>query len=500
MRSKIDSVFVIISVILGAVFGMVAEFVCYRHGWIVTGVPAMVICMAVFSVGMSVALIIRGMIKGSYSNPVRAIALGLVALILLMGFTGLFEFIYERDITTTTTRVESSPSVTTTTTTTDNNTGSASQNNQSSSSSGGYTTQTVTKKNVKSQLQYVFLVDDSDSMNHPKLGNDKNDVRYDVVEEVVHGFGNYNQFAVYRFGTGVTRDVEMGSAEARSFEFNRNGAKDGGETYLMTAISSVIGDIDTKNIATNIIVLTDGEPSDGNIYDDVVNKCKQNNVMVSCVGFGDADEEFLEKITKDTNGIYAFSRDVSELLKDVGYVVEYVTQTVDVPQESSNGVADSSQNTNTTTNVTTDGGSTTRTTTKTVIDHHSDLLGRRNVASIPHMFMRIIFLVLMGLIWTLAKQLIFGDKGFDLKLAIITFIVAAAGAVGVEIFIPFVPGILVRLVFYAMWGLTIIPEFEVVSNNFSSNVDFGGYTPLERNNADDLWNKPSSGGGTNSFL
>ena len=503
--NKIDSLFIVISAILGAVFGMVAEFLFYRFSWIGTGVPMMLICMGVFAGGMSIAMVVRGMMKGDYVNPGKAIALGLVALIIFMGFTGLFEFIYERDITTT--RVVTTPTVTTTTTTTTTENGASSSNsgnNQgTSTTTGGYTTEDVERRVVKSALQYVFLIDDSGSMNHPSWGNDQDDKRYDAVEQVVRGFNGYNKFAVYRFGTNLTVDVEMGAADASTYKFNRAGVKDGGETYLLTAIDKIIDRVDTSNIATNIIVLTDGAPSDYRRYDRVVDKCNSKNVMVSCIGFGDADEAFLRQITDDTKGIHVINNDLSMLLHDVGQVVEYVTETTRVPAENNanTNINNNTQpNTNTSSNTNTQEGTTTKITTTTSND--TDLLGRRNPLhpSGLHMFMRIIFLIVLAFIWTVVKQLLSTDRNFSMSAAIITFVIAAVAALVVEFFIPFMPGILVRLVFYAMWGLTIVPEFEEVRTSMSGNVEFGGYTPLERNNADDFWNTPSTPGGTNSFM
>lgn len=502
MKYKINSVFIVISVVIGIIFGIVNEFMPVYNNWAL-GVPMMLITMAMFAVVMSVVLIIRGMASGAFRYAGKTIALAMVFVIALVGFTGLFELLYEfkADVEITPGYVEY---ITTTTTTSTNNQGNGtSQNNQNGTNTNATTT--VTSTGYTTAGTYVFLIDNSDSMNHPTLGNDPEGMRFTAVENAINHSNVQAEYYVYLFGTDVIRDAYFDARPVEEYFVNRNSAVDG-ETYLMSAIDTIVDDV-KNNSDTNIILLTDGEPNDMAIYDEVVRKCVNNNVHVSCVGFGDADEAFLEKLATDTFGAWAFADDVNNLIVDVGTVIEYTT-TSQVPANnnastntnqntSSNNLYPGNNNSQTTTNTTTNVTKPSISTTRTPV---GNLLGTRWGFSILHIFLRILFLVILGLIWALAKALLVGDTQFNLKLAIITFVVSIIGTIMLEVMLLIgIPSSLARIFFFATWALTIVPEY-YDDYRGGSNIDLGGYTPLDTTAASDLWNTPKDPGGTNSFL
>ncbi len=505
MKYKINSAFIAISVVIGILFGILNEILPIYHNWSL-GVIMMLITMAMFAVIMSVVLIIRGFAANAFAYAGKTIGLALVFVIALIGLTGVFELLYEYkvDVKVTPGSVQQNIIIN------QNNQQGFGQNGQNNPQNGGNsgsfgvnatTSGTVTTSGYTTAGQYVFLIDNSDSMSHPSLGNDVANVRFDVVEQTVNSQSFNVPWYVYIFGTDVSLEADRDSNSNGQLSLNRYSATDG-ETYLMSAIDEIVNDVSNKNVATNIIVLTDGEPNDEDIYDNVVKKCVDNNVHVSCVGFGDADEAFMEKLATDTLGAWAFCDDVSNLIVDVGTVIEYTT-TTNVPSNNNNQNTSSnnyypnnnSQTTvNTTTNVTPGSVSTTRTAV-------GNLLGTRWGFSLLHIFLRILFLVILALIWSLAKALLVGDTQFNMKIAIITFIIASIGAVMLELIllVGIIPSFIARIIFFATWALTIVPEY-YDDYRGGSNIDLGGYTPLENNAASDFWNTPQNPGGTNSFL
>lgn len=425
MRYKINKLFLVVSIILGLLIGVVNEFTIYGYRYLLPGVLTVAGCLGVFGLISAIVLIIRGNVTNSYARAGKMIGLGLLMLLLFIGSSALFDFIYEQDMDFSVAKEE------------------------------------------KMEGRYVFLIDDSGSMQKDlEYGaisvNDPNGTRFDVVEDIIKKLSDKSEFAVYMFADDTVCITPMGSVKPS--EYTLDVETQGGQTYMVTAVDDVIDEIGDPDKPTVIYLLTDGAPMDDFLADDTIERCNENNVTVNGIGFGAPDESFMRKFTEGTNGTYTDAGDVSNLATTMNTVV-------DIPEMTEDG----------------------------------DLLGLHKGAGlfgadILHIILRILFLVLLALIWTVAKQLFIGDLKYAKALAVTTFIIGAVAAVLFEIMmlmpIPYIDS-LARLMLYGAWGLTLVPEF---LDKKTPGTDLGGFETGKRSIASDFGQEFGSSGDANSFI
>lgn len=280
-------------------------------------------------------------------------------------------------------------------------------------------------------IQYVYLIDDSGSMS----SNDENNDRYIAVEEIIRNMDKTDAFAVYRFADKAECVTELGSITSDNYRFNLQVLNIGGSTNLLSSINNIIKEIETRRINTKIIVLTDGSPSDNYFgkYNKVIKNCIKNNVSVSAVGFGSPNEKFLDDLAKSTGGIYVYSDSVDQLQNSLATVVDTVTASV---------------------------------------SNNRDLLGYRldyKAYNVLYILMRIIFLSILGVIWSMIKISLIGETLYaDMVLKIMGLITCVAAVLLEVLLLVGVPDLLVRMLFCISWSITLIPQYNVVNTEYSS--------------------------------
>lgn len=430
MKRKIDVPFIFISILVGLVLGVIMELVFSRLPEFGT-IPYVITYIMVFAIIMGLVVMLKSIIGEAFVNLGKVLIFVLIGLIALGGCSGLFEYLYEL---------------------------------------GFAKTETLKGDDV----QYIFLIDDSGSMRKDHGYNDgENDpdgLRFDAVGEIIRGMEPTDKFAVYAFSNSTKCITEFGSEESEDYEIEDENYTEGGGTYFLSAIQTAIDDVCDENnedVHTKIIVLTDGEPQDAHLYDDVIDECEDNNVSVSSVGFGDAKESFLERLAEDTDGIFVIDQDLDALTENLETLVQ---RTIPAPEA----------------------------------DRH--LLGRRNDAterSGLYIFLRILFLTLLGIIWTVVKLLLVGEKKFMLKSAIWSALLCALAAIVMETSLLFTWGdeveIPVRIAFAALWACTIIPE-DFIRGAGLDNRLHTGRSNIGGTIADDFASKSNGGGDSKSFL
>ena len=237
---------------------------------------------------------------------------------------------------------------------------------------------------------YIFLIDDSGSMEQNDPHFIRNDAIYDVLQDRDYDF----PYAVYSFESDcrqISPMAKAGTAVQKNYGFVSNGLTD-----ILGAIRYVLKDIDNGVLdggaSPRIILLSDGA-SDQYGYNGVMSDCIKRNVSISTVGIGSADSEFLQRIAEDTRGTFVWVNDISQL-----------------------------------TNAMT-------TAANTFFSYSRNLLDYRPFVNYDALFavLRIVFMLILAAGFVLIKVFMFST--FDSKnIALISFIaLAAIGALGLEI-------------------------------------------------------------------
>lgn len=280
-------------------------------------------------------------------------------------------------------------------------------------------------------IQYVYLIDDSGSMST----NDENNDRYIAVGNIINNMDTTDAFAVYRFANKAECVTGMGSTTSNNYKFNSQALNIGGSTNLLSSINDIIKNIDTRKINTKIIVLTDGSPSDNYFgkYNRVIKNCIKNNVSISAVGFGSPNERFLDDLAKSTGGVYVYSDSVDQLQNSLTAVVDTVTSSV---------------------------------------SNNRDLLGYRldsKAYNVLYILMRIIFLSILGIIWSMIKISLIGETLYADRILKIMGLLTCIAAVLIEVLLLVgVPELLVRMLFCILWSITLMPQYNVMNTEYSS--------------------------------
>ncbi len=154
---------------------------------------------------------------------------------------------------------------------------------------------------------YVFIVDDSGSMKE----SDPQKTRRDSIGSIMEELKSDLPYAVYLFNDTCWNVKTMSKAKAKNYDLRSSGG-----TNIKAAINEAIDDYltqkNTWGTAPKIMLLTDGYSSDSGLSS-VIRRCRKNDVVVSTVGFGNADEEYLKRLANNTGGAYVKSTNVSTL-------------------------------------------------------------------------------------------------------------------------------------------------------------------------------------------
>ncbi len=422
MKRKTDIVFLIISIVIGIVLGVLEE-TFYQAGirFLDSRILTVTIYLFIYALILGIILLFKGLRNGTFVNFGKVMLFTVLAMVAFVGFTALFEFLYEL---------------------------------------GG---NKISQKQA-SELQYVFLIDDSGSM----TSNDEDNLRYDAVEEIIGDMVPTNRFAVYSFSDETFCVTPMESKQSLDYTYEGSEELMGGGTYMLTAIDDAMKDVcNSKNVHTKIIVLTDGVPSDSGLGSEqkLIRNCLKKGASVSSVGFGDADEEFLKELAAGTGGTYVFSDNLENLTDNLDTIVKAQT----LP-----------------------------------LDANRDLIGYRLDLTYDNFwygFMRVGFLILLGALWTVIKMLLVGERKFTKSAMVISLVLCSLAAVLCELFmlVGFGGG-LVRVLFCGLWACTIIPKNIYMKVDLDNSLHTKKNDGNERSLFDDLNSRSQEVGGPKSFL
>ena len=430
MKRTIDKAFLFISIAIGIVLGIILE-VLYREGVVEFGnrIVLVVLYLGIFVLAMGVVLLIKGLQNGTFVNFGRVMLFTLLSIAVFVGGSVLFEYIYEMEFDTGVAEVK--------------------------------------------DAQYVFLIDDSGSMND----NDPGNQRYDAIENIIRGMKPTNDFAVYTFENSTHLVTAMGTENSQNYTFVWPGrSHDNPGTYMLTAILDAIEDVKGSTKNTEIIILTDGMPQ----LDDRINlepalqACKDNNASISAVGFGDADDSYMRDMANRTGGIFVWSNDYSELERGLGEIVKFVTAGTGANRDLVGYRA----------------------------DHRYD--------SFLYAFLRVLFLLLLGVLWTIIKMLLVGEKKYTLSSALISGFMCIGASILCEVLMHFGYGYamagvqfdtIARVMLCGVWACTIIPKNFVEKVSLDRELHSGrSGSSLTGDLTGDFNSKTRGGGESKSFL
>ena len=166
---------------------------------------------------------------------------------------------------------------------------------------------------------YVFLVDNSGTMS----ANDPTNKRKDVVEEVANSLPSDVRIGVYTFDSETKEVFRTGAVSSGSVHIPDSAIYASGTTNLYSCISDVANSMpaDMTLSPSKFIVLTDGDPSDRGLYSSAVNICNQKNISISCVGFGEYNVGTFVDLANRTGGNFMPASDVTQLKGAVSEVI-----------------------------------------------------------------------------------------------------------------------------------------------------------------------------------
>lgn len=396
MDFKLNKLFLAIAIVFAVVYGVLGEALYRIVSPLTTRVPSICAYIFTYAVLFALILIFRGITKRRYVKIGSLVKTVLIFSLCFLVIVPSFEFIYELG-------------------------------------NGSI------KVGTHSKIQYVFLIDDSSSMD----SNDPSGERYTAVEKIINGMDNTDAFAVYRFARKWACVTELGSENSDTYRLELKNLGIGGTTNLMTALNDITKELETNGVNTKIIVLTDGSPTDNLTftYNSTIKNCVENNVSVSSVGFGQPNEIFLQRLADSTGGVYVHSDSVDMLQNSLTTVVDAI-----VSSASSN----------------------------------RDLLGYRLDATehnILYILMRIVFLAAFGIVWTMIKTALIGETLHADKISKIMAVIACVAAVLTEVLLLLgVADMLVRIIFCIMWSIVLIPKQDSLEYSSAGvNKDFVYY-------------------------
>ena len=266
------------------------------------------------------------------------------------------------------------------------------------------------KQKFVEPTSYIFVIDDSGSMQ----GTDPNYKRVQAIHDIMADSDPDMEYAVYSFTDNLTLLKNMSTwNESDYFAFNSYGGTD-----IIGALSGVMDDLESGRIHggdhPRILLL-----SDGNSYSfgkkDVVKRCRDRGVSISTVSFPRSNS-LLKFLANKTGGIYIDSNNTDKLNEKME---EAVTTSAS-----------------------------------------RDLLSFRYVEKSDglYAFLRILFLIILGVIWSGFKYVISSNNESGIPsivILIVSSILCLIAAVLMEIGSQSSSGLSPRFVFVMLWSISL---------------------------------------------
>jgi len=156
---------------------------------------------------------------------------------------------------------------------------------------------------IKNSKSYIFAVDISGSMEQ----TDPMGTRYDAIDRVLDSKADKFEYAVYTFSDPekitLVRDMAPKSEGKPNFQ-NENW----GSTAIVETFQRIADDIDSGVMKadgnTRVILLTDGYPNSESGIMAQLNRFKTMGIPISTVGLVDSDDNFMSMVANATGGNY----------------------------------------------------------------------------------------------------------------------------------------------------------------------------------------------------
>lgn len=167
-------------------------------------------------------------------------------------------------------------------------------------------------KDIKEATSYIFLIDDSGSMQESDPQNRRATTLQNLIDKKSGDFS----YAVYSFSNDVKKCRDM---MPKSYGNTLLTLKSEGGTALFTALKTVIADINSGALKldseTKVLLLSDGYAGDTPFFKgSLLKKFNKRNITVSTIGLGNGvDEHTMQQIAEYTGGVYVHADNASML-------------------------------------------------------------------------------------------------------------------------------------------------------------------------------------------
>ncbi len=262
---------------------------------------------------------------------------------------------------------------------------------------------------IAEPTSYIFLIDDSGSME----GNDPENKRASAISEIMAGQEVGFPYAVYKFTDESTCLKELSPYSAGDhFEFLSYGG-----TNIIWSLKTVVQEILQNRSAAGenvrILLLSDG---DDNYFAlgkrKVIRDCVDNGISVSTISFGSlTGNRLLRSLAESTGGVYIHSVDAVDLQADM--------------------------------------------TSAVTMSSARNLISERYMIRLNWLYtiLRILFLTVMGVIWSMMKLFAYCGRDTDGILPL-SLLLCVLGAVLTEVLFALQSnGEFVRLLLCILWSL-----------------------------------------------
>ncbi len=273
------------------------------------------------------------------------------------------------------------------------------------------------KSPVSQPTSYIFLLDESSSMNNDSSDKDKE--RYPAVNTVMNAEAQGFPFAVYAFAGDCTLLRPMAPLSEGEFQMDETLIEtlDVGRTDIAKALQTVLEDIQNGALANagaapRVVLLSDGGSYVGN---NILTSYRNSNVSISTVNLGVTDKATMQRIAQKTGGV-SISINRAEDLK-YGF------------------------------------------SRAALLSISRDLLGTRDVVSseLLYAILRILFLMILGALVAVIKSAAWGEENSNLRIILAGAITSLLGAILMEVLLLLeLPLIIPYLLYWVLVAVTLV--------------------------------------------
>lgn len=187
-------------------------------------------------------------------------------------------------------------------------------------------------ENQYQNVEVVFIIDDSGSMQ----SNDPTNERLTVARNLIDELPEDSKIGIVKFEsvTSILTSEKVSDRETAKSYLTTNNFHSNGTTYMYTAIDDSFSLFDTPNDKTLrlMIVLSDGDTFDTQKHSSTISNAKSNSIAVYTVGLGNSTSYFtnyLKPLAEETGGGFYLAANASELAaiyKDIGKQIDISTE------------------------------------------------------------------------------------------------------------------------------------------------------------------------------